>query len=109
MTVDEWLLSRTPPAPEALRARVRSALDGRASAAADGAHDACMAAAEDLLTALLDARKTGRESALDLLAVDALVTYAVEQAAASPGLDGWAAAAMARIADIGARYTVPAP
>jgi hypothetical protein len=34
---------------------------------------------------LLDRSTTGRESALDLLTVDALVTYALEAAATTPG------------------------
>ena len=44
----------------------------------------CLAAAEDLLRELLSRPSAGRESALDLLTVDALVTYAFEAASDDP-------------------------
>ncbi len=44
----------------------------------------CLDAADDLLGELLARSSAGRESALDLLTVDALVTYAFEAAADSP-------------------------
>jgi hypothetical protein len=51
-----------------------------------------------LLRELVSRSATGRESALELLAVDALVTYAFEAAAASPtSLTTTANAAMARL------------
>ncbi len=104
MTVDAWLSRRTPRPPEALDARVRAALGARLALDASQVHAACEAAAEELLEALLATRATGRESAIDLLAADALVTYAFECAAGSGDLDALAAGAMRRIAAIGARH-----
>jgi len=104
MTVGAWLDARTPRAPDALAARVRLALGDRLARDAAETHAACEAAAEEMLAALLARRETGRESALDLLAVDALVTYAFEHAAEQgETLDVRAARAMQRIADIGTR------
>ncbi len=110
MTVGAWLESRTPEAPAALAARIREVLGARWSDDASHTHAACEAAAEELLASLLAARETGRETALDLLAADALVTYAFEHAAAAAvDLDGEAGAVMARVAAIGARFApVPA-
>ena len=110
MTVGAWLENRTPPAPDALAARVREALGPRWTADAPDAGAACEAAAEEILAALLAAGRTGRETALDLLAADALVTYAFEHASESAAdLDGAAAAAMTRIAALGARYAAAGP
>lgn len=44
----------------------------------------CLDAASELLRDLLARGSAGRESALDLLTVDALVTYAFEAAASEP-------------------------
>ena len=96
--------------PVALSARVREVLGTRLQYDASQARDACVAAAEELLTRLLSAQKTGRESALDLLAADALVTYAAESAAESADtLEGWAGNAMTRISAIGAQYAAATP
>lgn len=104
MTVGAWLDARTPPAPDALAARLRQALGDRLARDAAETHAVCEAAAEELLSSLLARGATGRESALDLLAVDALVTYAFEHAAErGETLDERAAQAMQRIADIGTR------
>jgi len=84
---------------------VRSALGTRLDQDASRAYAACQEAAEELLASLLVTHDTGRESALDLLAADALVTYAFEYAAATPEeLDERAASAMQRIVEIGARF-----
>ncbi|HVA56793.1 MAG: hypothetical protein WBQ26_08575 [Gemmatimonadaceae bacterium] len=104
MTVGAWLSRRTLRPPEALDARVRRALGGRLALDASETHRVCEAAAEEVLSSLLGARETGRESALDLLAVDALVTYAFEHAAAGGDLDAMAVGAMQRIAAIGAHH-----
>lgn len=93
-----------PSAPPELAARVRSAIGDRWSADTTETSRVCEAAAEELLQSLLERQETGRESALDLLAADALVTYALEYTALVGGdLDAEAATAMRRIADIGAR------
>jgi hypothetical protein len=61
----------------------------------------CIDAAEVLLAELLARPSAGRESALDLLAVDALVTYAFEAAASEPGkLESHATDAMSRFSAI---------
>jgi hypothetical protein len=70
-----------------------------------------LAAGERLVGSLLDDEATSRGSALDLLAADALVTYAFEAASERPAeLSARAASAMARIAALGAtpRPRVPA-
>lgn len=109
MTVGAWLEARSPEAPPALAARVRQALGARWMDDEVRTYDVCEAASEELLEALLAARETGRDSALDLLAADALVTYAFEHAAgAARDLDAEAARAMERIAVIGARFAAPA-
>lgn len=71
----EWLDARTPAPPPELRARMAEALQPaqtRAGALAEGAL-ACLKAALD--------RGGERAAALDLLAADALLTYAMEAAA----------------------------
>jgi len=70
---------------------------------AGAAADACLQSAERLAVELLRGPSTTRDSALDLLAADALVTYAFEAAAESPAdLAPRAAEAMRRIASLGA-------
>lgn len=103
MSLDAWLASRAP-APPALAARVR------AMASAGGGPtvhptDALLASAERAMRSLLRDGCLTRESALDLLAVDALVTYAFEAAADEPqALEERAGKALARIAALAERY-----
>lgn len=67
------------------------------------AQEAVLATAESLLAELLALDCAGRDRALDLLAVDAMVTYAFEAAAESPDtLSTRATAAMASIAGLAA-------
>jgi hypothetical protein len=106
VTLAEWLATRVPAPPPALRDRLGDLLATRGEEDASGAPDACLDAAEELLASLLRDGCTSRGSALDLLAVDALVTYAFEAAAAEPAsLDDRAGRAMARVS---AAATVPA-
>ena len=101
MTVGEWLSSRAPEAPAPLAARLRAALGARIDDRSSGAHETVLATAEALLAELLALECATREDALDLLAVDALVTYAFEAAAESPDtLSARATSAMASIAMI---------
>jgi len=66
---------------------------------ASAAADVCIDAAERLLGELLTRPSAGRESALDLLTVDALVTYAFEAASDDPdSLGDRASRAMTRLA-----------
>ena len=84
----QWLESRTPPPPEMLRSRIMSALgDARDRDVAD-TERTCLEAAERVLTGLFGDGTGERCEAADLLAADALVTYALEFAADAP--DGFA-------------------
>jgi hypothetical protein len=98
MTLGEWLDARCAAAPDALARRVRELVAPHAGADADRACELCLEAGEALLAELLREGCASRQSALDLLAVDALVTYAFEAAGAEPGsLDGRAHRAMVGI------------
>ena len=97
-TVGEWLAALQPPPPPALADRLKLALAHFAAQDVDRVPEACLDAGEHLLDELLATGSTSRGSALDLLAVDALVTYAFQAAADSPErLEARAARAMARI------------
>ena len=102
MTIVEWLGGREPAPPDALLVRLREALGADAERAADDAADACLAAGERLLAKVLHEEEANRDHALDLLAADALVTYAFEAASARPAaVPALAAQAMARMASLG--------
>jgi hypothetical protein len=102
MSVREWVLSRTPAAPPALTDRIVQSLGDRgASDALPSA--ACLDASVELLGHLFAYDELGRDNALDLLTVDALVTYAFEGAAEQVDrLDAEAAGAMLRLAALAA-------
>ena len=103
MTVGEWLAARTLPPPPALRHRLREALGGADALGVESVPDVYLRAAERLVGTLLRGSCASRESALDLLTADALVTYAFEAAGESPaGLAERATAAIRRIASLGA-------
>jgi hypothetical protein len=102
VTLGAWLRERSPEPPARLSSRVEERLGADLDAAAAQAAPLCVAAAERLLAELLRRASTGRESALDLLAVDALVTYALEAAAASPeSIERVSTDAMLRLAAVG--------
>ena len=99
MTLREWLHEREPAPPDRLAARIDAVLGERADADKARASAHCLDAAEELLSELAARPSAGRESALDLLTVDALVTYAFEAAADAPAsLEATATAAMIRLA-----------
>lgn len=99
MNVGAWLRARDPAPPALLMTRILVALGTDATREAGSADAACLDAATRLLKPLLEAERSGRESALDLLAADALVTYAFEAAAESvDDLEGKTANAMLRLA-----------
>ena len=103
MTAADWLASRTPPPPEALAVRMSTIV--AAAANNDDIPEALIAAAEHTLRSLLRLNATDRSGALDLLAADALVTYAFEGATDDPEtLERRATAAMRRLSAI-----VPGP
>lgn len=97
-TAVEWLLARDPAPPASLAARLRSIL-GEVGDGAEPSAEVYLRAGERLLAELLRDGCADRESALDLLAADALVTYAFEAASREPELlDARAQRAMTRIA-----------
>ncbi|HEY4132282.1 MAG TPA: hypothetical protein VGM50_16855 [Gemmatimonadaceae bacterium] len=87
--------------PPRLAARIEGALGASVGAPRAQLPERCIDAGEVLLRELLARPSSGRESALDLLAVDALVTYAFEAASESPAtLAERADQAMRRLAAI---------
>jgi hypothetical protein len=99
VTIAEWLATRTPVPPDALAERLRCALEPVLQRDAREIPDAALAAAEMVLADLRREGCTCRAQALDLLAADALVTYAFEAASEDPGtLATRADEAMRRIA-----------
>jgi hypothetical protein len=100
-TVGEWLSAIEPPPPAALASRLKEALGAHSNRPASEVPEACLEAGEELLDALLASGSTSRATAIDLLAVDSLVTYAFEVAADQPDrLESRSAQAMSRIACI---------
>jgi hypothetical protein len=100
-TVGAWLAAVTPAPPPALALRLAEMLAPFADRPVGELPEACVAAGERELAALLAAGSTSRDGALDLLAVDALVTYAFEVAADDPArFEARAARAMERIGAI---------
>lgn len=85
MTVGEWVASRAAGVPPHLLARVNDALGPALQLPVAAAPEECVAAAERVVGELLADDRTGRDSALALLAADALVTFAFEAAADAPG------------------------
>lgn len=98
-SVGGWFDGISPAPPEGLRSRLAALLEPFAHLPAQQVPEACLDAGEKLLDALLASGSTSRATALDLLAVDALITYAFQAAADDPALiDVRAARALARIA-----------
>lgn len=80
-----WVAARTPPAPERLLARVQAVLGAHPEWEGATTAQALMRAGEKLLAAVLEERpEPARARALDLLAADACVTWALEAAAEHP-------------------------
>lgn len=102
--VAAWLRARSPEPPSQLLARIDEMLG---PGAPDGPPaDVLLGAAESEMTRLLRDGCLTRESALDLLAVDALVTYAFEAAAEDPAtLEALTTRALARIAALAESYS----
>jgi hypothetical protein len=78
----EWLETRTPAPPPRLLRRIVDVLGPGATV--EAISEVLVDAAERLLRDLTMQPTLGRDSALDLLTVDALVTYAFELAATTP-------------------------
>ena len=84
MTIGEWLDARGAGVPPHLMQRVREALGDKLAEDVSAAPERCAEAAAHIADTLLAAGSTGRDSALSLLAADALVTFAFEAAADAP-------------------------
>ena len=82
MNVLEWLHSRTPLPPITLTERLDALISGGDADSATNIPETLQAAADVLLADLLRRQASSRDSALDLLAADALMTYTMESAAA---------------------------
>lgn len=88
MTVSEWIGGRRPAAPSALVHEVASILGADGDRPGDETADVCLRAAARALEQLLAERRFERDSALRLLAIDALTTYAFEHASGTAGSVG---------------------
>ena len=82
MTITAWLDARAPAPPAALRRRIDELIEEPDRTGDPAA--TCLEAAERALGQLVRGGDAGRAAALDLLAIDALVTYAFEAAADVP-------------------------
>jgi len=80
MTVREWIAGRSATVPSELTTRILALLGTDAEQGAERAGELCLAAATRSLDGLLADGRYGRDSALHLLAIDALTTYAFEHA-----------------------------
>ena len=99
MTVADWIRARSAAPPPAFAGRVIASLGSHVTDDASRAVERCLDAATALLERLLASDPIDRGSAPELLAADALVTYAFEAAAETPDrIDDCAAEAMVRLA-----------
>lgn len=98
-TVGEWVAQLDPRPPVALHERLTALLAPGANRPVADVAEICVDTGVRLLDEMLASEATDRAHALDLLAVDALITYAFQVAADEPArIESRAAAAMARIA-----------
>ena len=103
-----WLLACEPAPPASLAARVAVHLGEAPFADASAAAARCVDAAERVVAQLVEANDTARTSALDLLAADALATYAFELASEQPAqLPALTRDAMVRFAALAQRVAPP--
>ena len=118
MTVGEWLDSRVPAPPPALAERMHALLGVDVDSGSDDVHEVLAAASERALRDLLSRGDHSRAIAQDLLAIDALVTYACEAAAESwekaggvdtDALTDWCEGFAKQIARVGSTATSGAP
>ena len=85
MTVGDWIRGRTEQSPAALTREILVVLGTDSEAPAARTAEVCLGAAKRSLAALIGAGRFAREHALELLAIDALATLAVEHASESGG------------------------
>lgn len=101
MTIGEWLERREPKPPTELMSAIRRALGDDIGHDAENASAILLTAAERGLRRIVASGETGRPIADDLLAVDALTTYALEAATETlKSLGGFADEAMKRFGSI---------
>jgi hypothetical protein len=82
VTVREWIELRPAQAPPSLTELVITLLGADADADEARAAEVCLSAASRALDALVESKRFAREHAGELLAIDALTTYAFEHASA---------------------------
>lgn len=83
MTVRDWIVSRSASVPADLTTRILALLGPDADAPDARTGELCIAAATRSLNGLLAEKHFERDSALPLLAIDALATFAFEHASES--------------------------
>ena len=81
MNTREWLHSRTPRPPVALSAHLDALVAAQGQHEATHIPEALQDAGDRLLVDLLRRQSSSRDTALDLLTADALMTYLMEWAA----------------------------
>lgn len=101
-TVGEWLAGLQPPPPSPLASRLSDILRDHMQEPVSAVPAVCLQKGEQMLSELMQSGSTDRATALTLLAVDALVTYAFDAASGDPThIESRAANAMKRIAALG--------
>jgi hypothetical protein len=87
VTVGEWIDGRSHLVPRALAVRMHVMLGAEASADESRTGRVCLTAAGHALSTMLSNKRYERNAALDLLAIDALMTFGFEHAghSAAPG------------------------
>lgn len=109
MTVGDWLTSTALTPPPALAARIGSAIGPRVAAPAAEAPRVFMDSALALVDQLASRGCAHRDDAIDLLAADALMTYAFEAASEAPdSIAALAEEAIGRLAQVAATESRPA-
>jgi hypothetical protein len=85
MDARSWLASRGTAPPEKLASRIEAELANQSDASGMSLSETFTAAATNILRNLVARGVTERAIAIDLLAADALITYALEAAAGECG------------------------
>jgi hypothetical protein len=80
VTVRDWIANRKPPAPPALQQQILGLLGPEADQPDGRTSQVCLDAAARALEEMVMQRRFAREHAAELLAIDALTTYAFEYA-----------------------------
>ncbi|MEO7360042.1 MAG: hypothetical protein ABI120_06920 [Gemmatimonadaceae bacterium] len=103
-TVGEWFASLQPPPPRALAEELQKLLANEAGRPVADVPEVCLETGERMLGELMLSGSIERATALSLLAVDSLITYAFQAASSDPvRIEARAANAMKRIAELAER------